>query len=132
MDAFWPGPLTLMLRPQPSLVWALPADAPLSVRMPLHPMALALLNASGPLVVTTANIPGLPAPTAPDDALSQLGRLATLILDAGDLTDEDSLPSTVVDATGEVLRVVRVGALPVSELVRICPVVLPDGTEPGA
>ncbi len=132
MDAFWPGPLTLMLRPQPSLAWALPADAPLSVRMPLHPMALALLNASGPLVVTTANIPGLPAPTAPDDALSQLGRLATLILDAGDLTDEDSLPSTVVDATGDVPRVVRVGALPVSELVRICPVVLPDGTELGA
>lgn len=132
MDAFWPGPLTVLLRPQPTLVWGLPPDAPISVRMPLHPVALALLNAVGPLAVTTANVPGVPAPTVVDDALSQLGRQVAIALDAGDLTDEDSLPSTVVDATGEVPVVVRIGALAVSELQRICPVVVPDAEPPGA
>jgi tRNA threonylcarbamoyl adenosine modification protein (Sua5/YciO/YrdC/YwlC family) len=132
MDAFWPGPLTVMLMPQPTLAWALPADAPVSVRMPLHPVALALLQAAGPLVVTTANVPGIPAPTVVDDAISQLGRQVAIALDVGDLTDEDSMPSTVVDATGEVPVVVRVGALAVSDLQRVCPVVLPDADPPGA
>jgi L-threonylcarbamoyladenylate synthase len=132
MDAFWPGPLTVMLTPQPTLAWALPPDLAISVRMPLHPVALALLAATGPLVVTTANVPGIPAPTVVDDALSQLGRQVAIALDAGDLTDEDSLPSTVVDATGQVPVVVRVGALPVSELERICAVMLPDAEPPDA
>jgi tRNA threonylcarbamoyl adenosine modification protein (Sua5/YciO/YrdC/YwlC family) len=132
MDAFWPGPLTLMFSAQPTLAWALPPDAPLSVRMPLHPVALALLNATGPLAVTTANIPGLPAPTVVDDALSQLGRQTSVLLDAGDLTDDDSLPSTVIDVTGAVPLVVRIGALPVAALERICAVAVPDSLRPGA
>jgi L-threonylcarbamoyladenylate synthase len=132
MDAFWPGPLTVMLNPQPTLAWGLPTDAPLSVRIPLHPVALALLNATGPLVVTTANVQGIPAPTVVEDALSQLGYQVSVALDAGDLTDEDSLPSTVIDLTGDVPRVVRVGALAVSELERICAVAVPDDHLPGA
>jgi L-threonylcarbamoyladenylate synthase len=102
------------------------------VRMPLHPVALALLNAAGPLVATTANIPGLPAPVDVDDALSQLGEVVAIALDAGDLSDPDSLPSTVVDTTQDPPVVVRVGALPVAVLERICHVVLPGGGSPGA
>ena len=132
MDAFWPGPLTVLLTPQPTLAWALPRDMPLSVRMPLHPVALALLNATGPLAVTTANVPGIHAPTVVEDALAQLGRQVAIALDAGDLSDEDALPSTVVDVTGEVPVVVRVGALPVSELERICPVTLLNPPGPDA
>ncbi|MEI6361719.1 MAG: L-threonylcarbamoyladenylate synthase [Actinomycetes bacterium] len=132
MDAFWPGPLTVLLMPQPTLAWALPTDGPISIRMPLHPVALALLEASGPLVVTTANTPGLPAPTLVDDAVSQIGRLASLALDVGDLADDESLPSTIVDFTGDMPRVVRVGALPVSELERICPVEVPEAHPPDA
>ncbi len=39
MEAFWPGSLTLLLTPQPTLAWDLPRHAPLAVRMPLHPLA---------------------------------------------------------------------------------------------
>jgi tRNA threonylcarbamoyl adenosine modification protein (Sua5/YciO/YrdC/YwlC family) len=124
MDAFWPGSLTLLLTPQPTLAWDLPGDAPLAIRMPLHPVALALLAQSGPLVATTANQPGLQAPVEVDDALAQLGDAIGLALDAGDLSGAEPLPSTVVDVTGAQPRVVRIGAIPVEQLRRVCPHVL--------
>lgn len=121
IDAFWPGPLTVLLSPQPTLAWDLPRDAPVAVRMPLHPLTLALLERTGPLVVTTANLPGLAAPADVDDALEQLGEAVAVALDAGSLLDESALPSSVVDATGENPVVVRVGALSIEDLRRICP-----------
>ena len=126
MDAFWPGSLTLLLAPQPTLAWDLAADAPLAIRMPLHPVALALLAKSGPLVVTTANQPGMPAPVDVDDAVAQLGDAIGLALDAGELSAAEPLPSTVVDVTGDQPRVVRIGAIPVERLRRVCPHVLAD------
>ncbi len=127
MEAFWPGSLTLLLPPQPTLAWDLPRDAPIAVRMPLHPVALALLAQSGPLVVTTANQPGLAAPTDVDDALSQVGHGVALALDAGDLADDTALPSTVVDLTSSPPRVVRVGAITLEALRRVCPQMVGDG-----
>ena len=126
MDAFWPGSLTLLLAPQPTLAWDLAGDAPLAIRMPLHPVALALLAQSGPLVATTANQPGMPAPVDVDDAVTQLGDAIGLALDAGDLSGNEPLPSTVVDVTGDRPRVVRIGAIPVEQLRRVCPHVLAD------
>jgi L-threonylcarbamoyladenylate synthase len=130
--AFWPGLLTLMLTPQPTLSWSLPDSVPLSVRMPLHPVALALLAATWPLVATSANAPGLPAPTDVDDAVEQLGRRISIALDAGDLSDPESLPSTVVDLTDDPGRIVRVGAVPVEALRRVCPVRFADADESDA
>jgi len=121
MEAFWPGPLTVLMTPQPTLAWDLPADAPLAIRMPLHPVALALLERSGPLVVTTANRPGLPAPTEVDDALEQLGDVVSLALDAGSLADVESLPSTVVDVTKSPPVIVRQGALSWERVRAACP-----------
>lgn len=126
MDAFWPGPLTLLLTPQPSLAWDLPGNAPVAVRMPLHPLALAVLASTGPLVVTGANLPGLSAPTDVDDALMQLGEAVTVVLDVGSLRDDDALPSSVIDATGDTPVVVRIGALSLDELRGICPDVRAD------
>ena len=128
MDAFWPGALTLLLTPQRTLAWDLPVDAPLAVRMPLHPVALALLMRTGPLVVTAANLPGLAAPTEMDDALEQLGDAVVVALDAGDLSEDDDLPSTVVDVTSATPRIVRVGAVRVSDLRAVCPDVDADET----
>jgi L-threonylcarbamoyladenylate synthase len=129
MDAFWPGPLTLLMSPQATLAWDLPSDAPLAVRMPLHPVALALLDRSGPLAVTSANQPGLPAPADVDDALDQLGEDVSLALDAGDLSLGPALPSTVVDVTGSVPRVVRAGEVPIDRLRRVVPL-MATGDEP--
>ena len=121
VEAFWPGPLTVLLRPQPTLAWDLPDDAPLAVRMPLHPVAVALLAQSGPLVATTANAPGQVAPADVDEVLVQLGDTISLALDAGPLVDDVGLPSTIVDLTGPVPRLVRAGAISLERVRAICP-----------
>lgn len=124
MESFWPGSLTLLLSPQSTLAWDMPADAPLAVRMPLHPVALALLAASGPLAVTTANLPGLGAPTDVDDALSQMGGVVALALDAGPLAQDPGLASTIVDVTVDPPRIVRPGLVTAEELTRRCPAIV--------
>lgn len=132
MARCWPGELTLLLSPQPSLAWDLPTTAPLAVRMPLHPVALAVLLATGPLAVTAANLPGMAAPTDVDDALSQAGDVAALALDAGPLGADPGLPSTIVDATVAPPRIVRAGSVPLEVLRDCCPGVLPEGEAPSA
>lgn len=127
MARFWPGALTLLLTPQPSLAWDLPSTAPLAVRMPLHPVALAVLLATGPLAVTSANLPGMVPPTDVDDALAQAGDIAALALDAGPLAEDPGLPSTIVDVTGNPPRIVRTGSVPLEALRECCPGVLPEG-----
>ena len=115
-EAFWPGPLTLLVQPQPTLAWPLPMDALLAVRMPLHPVLLALLRATGPLVVT-----GLGAPVVTVDETEELlGDGAQVALDAGRLTRAAASP-TIVDVSGAGGRVVREGALTTDELARVCP-----------
>jgi tRNA threonylcarbamoyl adenosine modification protein (Sua5/YciO/YrdC/YwlC family) len=126
IDAFWPGPLTLLLHPAPTLAWDQPEGAPLAVRMPMHPVALALLARSGPLVAIAANAPGHDAPATVDDALEQLGEVAALAMDAGPL--EPGPPSTIVDVR-EDARIVRRGELDAERIVRVWPSVI-DGTTP--
>ena len=128
MDAFWPGPLTVLLEPQPTLAWDLPTHAPLAVRMPLHPLLLAVLARTGPLAGTTASAPGLLAPATADEAVEQLGDAVALALDAGPLTTGTgpALPSTIIDCTVDPPRIVRVGALAADQIAGVRPdVVVP-------
>ncbi len=110
MEAFWPGPLTLILWAQPSLAWDLgDTHGTVAVRVPDHPAALALLHRTGPLAVTSANLTGRPPATTAADAHEQLGESVSAYLDAGD--SPLGLASTIVDATGERLRILREGGL---------------------
>ena len=63
--------------------------------------------------------------------MEQLGDSAFIALDAGDLAEPDSLPSTVIDLTGEVPRVVREGAVTVSDLRAVCDVAIAGPDQPG-
>lgn len=124
IEAFWPGPLTLLLREQPTLAWDIGGDSgTISVRMPLHPVALDLLAATGPLAVTGAHRAGGVPPRDCRGAEDQLGDDVTVYLDAGPVPE--SLPSTVVDLTGEVPRVLREGAYGLTVLREVCPDVEP-------
>lgn len=115
MDNFWPGPLTIIVTAQPSLTWDLgETGGTVALRMPAHECALALLRKTGPLAVSSANRSEQePARTA-HAAHRALGPSARIYLDAGPAGDE--LPSTIVDATGPHLRIVRHGALSAAEL----------------
>jgi len=119
--AFWPGPLTLVCRAQPSLNWGLTgADGTVSLRMPLHPVALQLLAATGPLALTGANTAGRPLPTSYEQAQEQLGDLVAVYLDAGPLGSA-AATSTVVDGRGPVPQVLRRGGLTVERLRDVVP-----------
>ena len=120
MQAFWPGPLTLLLMPQATLAWDLAPDLPIAVRMPLHPVMLAVLDKCGPLAVTTANAPGHIAPLTLAEAVDQLGECASLAIDSGEL-EPSQLPSTVLDMSNLDPTVVRQGALSISQLQQVAP-----------
>lgn len=114
-EAFWPGPLTLICQAQPTLDWGLGgAQAAVSLRMPLHPVALQLLAVTGPLGLTAANAPGRPAPTSYPEANEQLGEAVSVYLDAGPVGGHGA--SSVVDGRGERPRLLRAGALSIHQL----------------
>ncbi|GIG41486.1 L-threonylcarbamoyladenylate synthase [Cellulomonas phragmiteti] len=123
-EAFWPGGLTVILRAQPSLAWDLgETRGTVALRMPDHPVALALLRRTGPLAVSSANLTGRPAATTAAEAYRQLGAKVPVFLDGG--TAPGGVASTIVDATGDVLRVVRLGAIDLAALAAVAPVMAP-------
>ncbi|MFI6508294.1 L-threonylcarbamoyladenylate synthase [Streptosporangium sp. NPDC050855] len=130
VDAFWPGPLTLICRVNRSLSWDLgDAKGTVAVRMPQHPVAIDLLKETGPLAVSSANRSGAPPAVDADDAEKQLGESVSVYLDAG-RCDSD-VPSTILDLTTAVPRLLRRGALPVERLRGVIGYVATDaGPEP--
>lgn len=120
VEAFWPGSLTVVVRHQPTLAWDLgDAGGTVALRMPLHPVAIELLRVTGPLGVTAANGPGGPLPRTMREAQDQLGASVAVYLDGG--PSLDAPPSTVVDVTGPVPRLLREGAVDLDTLRGVCP-----------
>lgn len=114
-EAFWPGALTLVVAAQPSLAWDLgDTHGTVALRVPDHPAALALLRRTGPLAVSSANLTGHPAATTAQEARDQLGEAVAVYLDGG--LAPGGVASTIVDATGPVLRVLRAGAIDLAAL----------------
>lgn len=123
IDAFWPGGLTIILPSQPSLSWDLgDTEGTVAVRMPDHRIALALLEETGPLAVSSANLTGQPAAISAIDAQEMLGESVDAYLDAG--MSKTGIASTIVDATAlvsaegdeRVVRILRSGAVSREEL----------------
>jgi tRNA threonylcarbamoyl adenosine modification protein (Sua5/YciO/YrdC/YwlC family) len=122
IDEFWPGPLTLVFRASPTLMWDLgDTMGTVAVRMPLHPVALDLLRRTGPMAVSSANRHSLPAATTADEAQTQLGDAISVYLDGGPCAD--NVPSTILDLTGTVPRMLRAGAISVDALRKVVPVI---------
>ena len=134
-EAFWPGGLTLILHAQPSLDWDLgETKGTVALRMPADEVALELLTLTGPLAVSSANRTGqAPAQTAAA-AREQLADSVEVYLEGGPrpLEGEAGVPSTIVDATGPILRVVRNGAVSLDRLREHVPGVLGLGEIPMA
>jgi L-threonylcarbamoyladenylate synthase len=129
VEAFWPGPLTLLCLAQPTLDWDLgDAYGTVSVRMPLHPVALQLLERTGPMAVTAAGPAGMAAPLVCDRARDMLGETVEVYLDAGPLPGAGG--STIVDVRGALPRVLRPGVLGLDALAAVVPEL--DGPRPPA
>ncbi|HWQ84583.1 MAG TPA: L-threonylcarbamoyladenylate synthase [Anaerolineales bacterium] len=111
---FWPGPLTLVVPRHPALPENISPSSTIGVRMPDHPVALAILRASGPLAVTSANLSGFPSSTNASQVFNQLDGRVDLIIDGGNTSG--GIPSTVVDCTGPAPKVLREGPLSKTDL----------------
>jgi tRNA threonylcarbamoyl adenosine modification protein (Sua5/YciO/YrdC/YwlC family) len=107
---FWPGPMTLIGKPQLSLAWDAGTTDAVAIRMPLHPWMLALVAQLGPIAATGAQVAGQPLPVtldAGDDTTISVG------LDAGVLPGGPV--STIVDLRSGV-AVLREGAIPTADI----------------
>ena len=119
----WPGPLTIILKRQPSLKMDLgDAEGTVALRVPDHELAREILRATGPMAVSSANISGLPAALTCDEAIDQLGASVSVYLDGGRLGENGQPPSTIVDFTqADHGQVLRRGALSVDVLREMLP-----------
>ena len=129
MELFWPGPLTLVLVAKedvPSITRA--GLSTVAVRMPSHPVALALIEeARCPVAAPSANRSGRPSPTNAQAVVDDLNGAVDVVIDAG--PTDVGVESTVVDATGPDLVLLRPGGLPVEKLIAVEDVILPQGEE---
>ncbi len=112
--AFWPGPLTLIGKPQLSLAWSAGVSDAVAIRMPAHPWMLQLVAALGPLAATGANRPGGGLPTSLEDCDPEA---VSVGLDGGELPGGPA--STVVDLRSGV-EVLREGAIPAADIEAAC------------
>jgi len=112
MESFWPGPLTIIFEKKPSQLSQL-ATAGLTtvaVRMPDHPVALALIEEAGvPIAAPSANSSGKPSPTKADHVLEDLSGKIAGVVDGG--ATGVGVESTVIDCTEEIPVILRPGGI---------------------
>ncbi len=117
MDAFWPGPLTIVLARRAGLDVDLGGRGDtIGVRLPAHPVPVALARRAGPLAVSSANRHGQPTPADAAGVAAAFGADLALVLDAGPAA---AGASTVVDGTGDELSVLREGPITAERLASI-------------
>ena len=120
ISQFLPGVLTIVLPTSPSVPDIITAGgATVAVRIPAHPIPIALIDGIGaPLVGTSANISGKPSPLTAAEVHDQLGDEVDLIINDGQPCPGTA--STIVDVTGEVPVVMREGAISREEIEKAC------------
>ena len=109
MDAFWPGPLTLLMMKKLIVPDVTTANLPsVAVRCPEHPVARALIDAAGvPIAAPSGNLSGRPSPTEASHMMEDMDGRIPLILDGGPC--RVGVESTVLDVTGETPVILRPG-----------------------
>lgn len=115
---YWPGALTVVLPEQSSLQWDLgDTRGTVAVRMPDDEGARELIERTGPLAVSSANLTGMPAAIDADGAQEMLADRVSVILDGGPA--RGSAASTIIDATSDKPRFLRVGAISEEEIMGV-------------
>lgn len=119
LEHFWPGPLTVALRPKRSLpAPILGGLGTVGVRISSHPVARALVDDVELLTATSANLAGHAPAQWPKDIAPELLQGTDIVVDGG--ACKGGAPSTVIEAQGNRLVVHRVGAIAISALEEVC------------
>jgi L-threonylcarbamoyladenylate synthase len=117
-DNLWPGPLTMIVPRNPALPEILSPLPTIGVRIPDHPVALALLKAAGPLAVTSANLSGAANTLTAKQVMKQLKGRIHLIIDGG--RAPGGVPSTVIDYTTPEPKILREGQITLKQIMKLC------------
>lgn len=113
--AHWPGGLTLILDARPGLGWDLgDTGGTIALRMPDHPRTLELLEAAGPMAVTSANLTGQAPAISVDEAHAAFLDAIDAYIDAG--PTPGATPSTIIDLAHGAPRVIRLGVLSLDQV----------------
>ena len=117
--AFWPGPLTLIVKRRPEVIDAITGGQDtVGIRVPNHPLALELLKAfDGGVAAPSANRFGHVSPTTAQHVHDELGDAVAMILDGGPC--QVGIESTIVDLTGERTTILRPGMVSAFELGKV-------------
>jgi L-threonylcarbamoyladenylate synthase len=115
--AFWPGALTLVLEKQVDLPKELTPYVGVAVRMPDHPFTISLLQKTGPLAVSSANISGQANPRNLEGVLEQLDGRVDLVLDGGVIQGGNA--STIVQCLAGDIRLLRGGPIPFDQVLNV-------------
>ena len=129
-EALWPGPLTLVIPAAPTVPrYVTGGQDTVGLRCPAHPVALAVVEAAGPVAAPSANRFGQVSPTSAADVLADIGdRLQPgldLILDGG--ACPVGVESTILDCTGDAPRVLRWGAVEPADVQRVTGLLVSHG-----
>ena len=138
VDIFWPGPLTLVLKKKAVIPDVISGGLPtVAVRMPENNIALELIKAAGiPVAAPSANSSSKPSPTVAEHVLEDLNGKIDMIIDGGHTVY--GLESTIVDVSGDSVRLLRPGSVTVDMLeeaigeVEICTEAFGEGEKPPA
>ncbi|MBV7505184.1 threonylcarbamoyl-AMP synthase [Bacillus sp. sid0103] len=120
IEAFWPGPLTIIFKKKEGVLseTATAGLATVAVRMPDHPVALALLKSCGlPIAAPSANSSGKPSPTNADHVLDDLNGKIAGVIDGGQTGI--GVESTVIDCTEAIPVILRPGGVTKEQLVSV-------------
>lgn len=117
INAFWPGPLTLVLQKNERIPTELTDYPTVGLRMPNHSFTLSLLKETGPLATTSANLSGAVNPADVEGVIAQLGEQVDLILDGGPTSGP--IASTVVDLSGPEIKILRAGQITLKDIQRL-------------
>ncbi|MDO8886087.1 L-threonylcarbamoyladenylate synthase [Candidatus Oleimmundimicrobium sp.] len=119
IDRFWPGPLTLIFKKRETVFsQATCGRATVGIRFPKNKITLSLIASVGrPLVLTSANISGIPSSIEAQQVLNDIGKNIDLILDGG--KTELGVESTILDLTTAPPTIIREGAITVKEIEKV-------------
>lgn len=126
-EKLWPGPLTVVLRRRKEVPNEVSGGLQtIAIRMPGHPVALKLIECTGPIAAPSANISGRPSPTESYHIYVDMFGRADIIIDAG--STFFGIESTIVDLTADPPILLRPGAIPYEKIIDVIgkPIVLSE------
>ena len=117
-EKFWPGPLTMILRKKEEISDKVTAGkGTVGLRVPAHPVPLALVRLTGPLACPSANLSGADEPRSAEDVQKDLSGKIDILIDGG--KTELGVPSTIIDLTAVPPKILRKGGLDIIEIKKV-------------